>query len=124
MVHAHHCSAVGTKDLTACSTKSGKYNLRYAHDSLRSNHVSKLGMVFEKGLGVVNSWSSTLRIGNPVRSDLVTQGMAFTTGGQKQAGVLVKQAPTILRSHLAQILLPIRTQLQITTSDVDRVTLA
>ena len=124
MVHGRHCSAVGTKDLTACSTEPGECNLRYAHDSLRSNHVSKLGMVFEKELGVVDSWSSTLRIGNPVRSDLVTQYMAFTTGEQKQAGVLVEQAPAILRSHLAQILLPIRTQLQVTTSDVDRVTLA
>ena len=104
--------------------KPGECNLRYAHDSLRSNHVSKLGIVFEKELGVVDSWSSTLRIGNPVRSDLVTQYMAFTTGEHKQAGVLVKQAPTILRSNLAQILFPMRTQLQITTSDVGRVTLS
>ena len=124
MVHARHCSAVGTKDLTACSTKPRECNLRYALDSLRSNHVSKHGMVFEKELGVVDSWTSTLRIGNPVRSDLVFQYMAFTTGEQKQAGVLVKQAPTILRSHLAQILFPMRTQLQITTSDVGRITLA
>ena len=110
---------------SACSTKPGECNLRYAHDSLRSNHVPKLGMVFEKELGVVDSWSSTLRIGNPVRSDLVFfQYMAFTTGEQRQAGVLVKQAPTILRSHLAQILLPTRTQLQSTTSDVGRITLA
>ena len=124
VVHARHCSAVATKDLTACSIKPGECNLRYAHDSLRSSHVSKLGMVYEKELGVVDSWSSTLRIGNPVRSDLVTQYMTFTTGEQKQAGVLVKQAPTILRSRLAQILLPMRTQLQITKSDVGRVTLA
>ena len=72
----------------------------------------------------MDSRSSTVRIGNPVRSDLVTQYMAFTTGEQKQAGVLVKQVLTILRSHLAQILLPMRTQLQLTTSDVGRVTLA
>ena len=72
----------------------------------------------------MDSWSSTLRIGNPVRSDLVFQYMAFTTGEQKQAGALVKQAPTILRSHLAPILLPTRIQLQITTSDVGRITLA
>ena len=65
----------------------------------RTTYVSKLGMVFEKELGVVDSWSSTLWVGNAVRSDLVTQYMAFTTGEQKQAGVLVKQAPTILRSH-------------------------
>ena len=50
------------KDLTACSTQPGECNLRYANDSLRSNRVSKLGMVFEKELGVVDSWSSTLRI--------------------------------------------------------------
>ena len=29
VVHARHCSAVGTKDLTACSTKPGECNLRY-----------------------------------------------------------------------------------------------
>lgn len=124
VVHARHCAAVGTKDLNACSTEAGVCNLRYAFDSLRSNHVSKLAMVFEKELGVMSAWSSTLRIGNPVRSDLVAQYMAFTTGEQKQAGVLVKQAPAILRSHLAKIVEPMRIQLQNTSSDVIRVTLA
>ena len=111
VVHARHCSAVGTKDLSACSTRAGECNLRYAHDSLRTNHVSKLSMVFEKELGITSPWSSSLRIGNPVRSDLVSRYMAFTTAEQKKAGVLVQQAPTILRSHLATILTPMRTRL-------------
>lgn len=124
VVHARHCAAVGTNDLTACSTSEGDCSLRYAFDSLRSNHVSKLSMVFEKELGIVTPWSSTLRIGNPVRSDLVNQYMAFTTGEQKQAGVLVKQAPALLRSHLASIIFPMRMRLQAVTSIFDRLTLA
>ena len=123
MVHARHCSAVGTKDLIACSTKPGECNLRYARDSLRSNHVSKLGMVFEEELGV--GTRGAVRYGLGIRYE-ATQSLSTWpyTGEHKQAGVLVKQAPTILRSRLAQILLLIRTQLQITTSDIDRVTLA
>lgn len=70
------------------------------------------------------AWSSSLRIGNPVRSELVAQYMAFTTGEQKQAGVLVKQAPAILRSHLAQTVEPMRIQLQNTSSDLVRVMVA
>lgn len=50
--------------------------------------------------------------------------MAFTSGEQKQAGVLVKQAPAILRSHLASIIFPMRMRLQAATSDSDRLTLA
>ena len=44
--------------------KPGECDLSDAHDSL--NHVSKLGMVLEEKLGVVDSWGSTFRI--PVRA--------------------------------------------------------
>ena len=124
IVHAKHCEAVGTKDLTACSTDKGECSLRYAFDSLRTNHVSKLSMVFEKEMGVVTPWSKTMRVGNPVKSELVAQYMAFTTSEQKQAGVLVKQAPVILRSHLEKIIFPMQIRLQYASSDVERVTLA
>lgn len=40
--------------------------------------MSKLAVVYEKELGVTSDWSDTLRIGNPVRSDTVSQYMMFT----------------------------------------------
>ena len=81
-------------------------------------------MVFEKELGIVTSWGSTLRIGNPVRSELVTQYLTFTTGEQKQAGVLVTQAPAILHGHLETIVRSMRSKLQSTVSILERVMLA
>ena len=81
-------------------------------------------MVFKNELGIVTPWSSTLRIGNPVRSELVTQYLTFTTEEQKQAGVLVKQAPAILHGHLETIVRSIRTKRQSTVSIPERVTLA
>lgn len=58
---------------------------------------------------------SRLRI-KPRASDLVAQYMAFTSGEQNK--------PTILRSHLAKIVEPMRIQLQNTSSDDIRATLA
>ena len=67
-----------------------------------------------------------MRIGNSVRSKLVTtQYLTFTTGGQKQAGVvLVKQAPAILHGHLETIVRSMRSKLHSTVSILERVTLA
>ena len=124
VVHACHCAAVGMKDFAGCSTTPGECSLRYAFNSLQSNHISKLAMVFEKELRIVTPWSSTLRIGNPVRSELVTQYLTFTTGEQKQAGVLVKQAPAILHGHLEIIVRSMRSKLQSTVFILERVTLA
>ena len=50
IVHAQDCQAVGTSNLSGCSTEKGECDRRYAHDSLRSNHISKLAVVFEKEL--------------------------------------------------------------------------
>ena len=69
-------------------------------------------------------WSSTLRIGNSVRIELVTQYLTFTTGDQKQADVLVKQAPAIVHGHLQTIVRSMRSKLQSTVSILERVTLA
>ena len=63
-------------------------------------YVPKLDMVYERDLGVTHVWSSTLRTGNPVRSGLVTQYMAFIREEQKKAGVEASQAPAMLHSHL------------------------
>ena len=61
--------------------------LRYAHNFLRTNYVSKLVMAYERDLGVTHDWNGTLRTVIPVRSDLVTQYMAFVQEEQKKAGV-------------------------------------
>ena len=124
-VHGRDCEAVGTPDLSACSSEHGACSLRYPHDSLRCNYVSKLAVVFEKELGVNSAWSDTLRVGNPVHSDLVAQYMAFSKE-QKKAGVLVKQAPALFHSNLliAAIIAPLRARLQFTEEAEERVTLA
>lgn len=124
IVHALHCEAVGTNDLSACSTEKGECNRRYAYESMRTNHVSKLAVVFEKELGVMSDWNPSLKMGNPVRSDLVGQYMAFKTEQQKRAGVLVKQAPALLSSHLVQIVAHMQLKLKSASSPYERVVLA
>ena len=47
-------------------------------------------MFYERNLGITSAWNDTLRVGNPVRSDLVAQYMTFIREEQKEAGVLVK----------------------------------
>ena len=76
----------------------------YAHDSLRTNYVSKFTMAYERDLGVTHDLNGTLRTGKSSRSDLVTQYMAFEREEQKKAGVEVSQAPALLHSHLAAII--------------------
>ena len=73
IVHAMHCTQVGTVELSDCPTQPGECAKRYAHDSLRTNYVSKLAVAYERDLGITTDWSDTLRIDNPIRSDLVTQ---------------------------------------------------
>lgn len=124
VVHARHCEAVGTSDLVGCSTEQGECNRRYAHESMRTNHVSKLAVVFEKELGVMSDWNNALKTGNPVRSDLVSQYMAFKIEQQKRAGVLVKQAPAMLSSHLVPIVARMQRRLRNTSSPYERVILA
>ena len=122
--HAMHCTQVGTADLSGCSTQPGECAKRYAHDSLRTNYVSKLAVAYERDLGITTDWSDALRIGNPIRSDLVTQYMTFIREEQKKAGVAVKQAPAVLPSHLRTIASPWRARLQCTSDPYTRVVLA
>ena len=79
---------------------AGDCALRYAHESLRANYVSKLSVVYERDLGIVSDQRDNLRTGNPARSALVTSYMAFSREEQKKAGVTVKQEPALLSSHL------------------------
>ena len=51
-VHSRSCAAVGKSDFTLCSTEPGECELRYAHDSLRTNYVSKLAVVYKRYLGM------------------------------------------------------------------------
>ena len=102
----------------------GECAKRYAHDSLRTNYVSKLAVAYERDSGITTDWSDALRIGNPIRSDLVIQYMTFTREEQKKAGVAVKQAPAVLLSHLHTIVSPLRARLQCTSDPYTRVVLA
>ena len=123
-VYAMDCEAVGTSELSNCSTTEEGCTLRYAHDSLRTNYVSKLAMAYERDLGETHDWNSTLRTGNPVRSDLVTQYMAFIREEQKKAGVEVSQAPAMLHSHLAAIFAHMTLHIRCTQDPYDRVVFA
>ena len=121
VVHAMHCTQVGTAELSGCSTQPGEFAKRYAHDSLRTNYVSKLAVADERDLGISTDWSDALRIGNPIRSDQATQYMTFTREEQKKTGVAVKRAPAVLPSHLHTIVSPLRARLQCTSDRYTRV---
>ena len=81
-------------------------------------------MAYERDLGVTHDWNSALRTGNPVRSDLVTQYMAFIRGEQKKAGVEVSQEPAMLHGHLAAIIAHMTLRLRCTQDPYDRAVLA
>ena len=120
-VHARDCEAAGTSELSNCSTTEEGCTLRYAHDSLRTNYVSKLAMAYERDLGVTHGWNSALRTGNPVRSDLVTQYIAFIREEQKKAGVEVSQAPATLHSHLTAIIAHMTLRIRCIQDPYDRI---
>ena len=124
VVHAMLCTQVGTAELSGCSTQPGECAKRFSHDSLRTNYVSKLAVAYERDLGITTDWSAALRVGNPIRSDLVTQYMAFIREEQKKAGVAVKQASAVLPSHFHTIVFPLRARLQCTSDPYTRVVLA
>ena len=107
-----------------CSTTEDGCTLRYVHDSLRTNYVSKLAMAYERDLGVTHDWNSALRTGTPVRSDLVTQYVAFMRQEQKKAGVEVSQAPAMLHSHLTAIIAYMTPRIRCTQDPYDRIVLA
>ena len=81
-------------------------------------------MAYERDMGITHDWNSALRTANPVRSDLVTQYMAFIREEQKKAGVEVSQAPAMLHSHLAKIIAHMTLRPRCTHDPYDRVVLA
>lgn len=54
----------------------------------------------------------------------MAQYMRFTSKQQKQAGLLVEQAPAMLRGYLFQIVTSMRAKLQLTQSVAERMELA
>ena len=122
-VHARDCEAVGTSELSNCSTTEEGCTLRYAHDSLSTNYLSKLAMAYERDLGVTHDWNGTLRSGNPIRSDLVTQYMAFVREEHKKAEVEVSQAPALLHSQLAAIIAHMTLRIRYKQDPYDRIIL-
>ena len=55
VVHARDCEAIGTSELSNCSTTEEGCTLRYAHDSWRTNYVSKFAMAYKRDLGVTRA---------------------------------------------------------------------
>ena len=74
--------------------------------------------------GVTHDWNSALRTGNPVRSDLVTQYMAFIRDEQNKVGVEVSRAPAMLHSHLTAIIAHMILRIRCTQDPYDRITFA
>ena len=57
----------------------------------------------------------------PFRGNLVTQYMAFVREQQKKAGVEVSQAPALLHSHLAGIIVHMTRRIRCTQDSYDRI---
>ena len=76
-------------------------------------------MAYERDLGITTDWSDTCWIDNPIKSDLVTQYKTFTRE-QKKVGVVVKQAPAVLPSHLHTNVSSLRARLQFTSDPCTR----
>ena len=93
----------------------------YAHNSLRTNYVSKLAMAYERDLGVIHDLNGMLRTGKPFRSNLVKQYMTFVMEEQKKAGVEVSQLPALLHSHLAAIIAHMTLRIRCTQDSYDRI---
>ena len=70
---------------------------------------------------MTHDWNGALRTGNPVRSDLVTQYMAFLREEQKKAGVGVSQAHAMLHSHLTVIIAYMTLRIRCTQDPYDRI---
>ena len=81
-------------------------------------------MAYERDLGVIHDWNSALRTRNPVRSDLVTQYMAFIREEQKKAGVEVSQAHAMFHSHLTATIAHMTLRIRCTQDPYDRIVLA
>ena len=82
---------------------------------LRTKYVFKLSVAYERDLGITTNLSDALQIGNPISSDLVTQSTTFTREEQKKVGVVVKQTPAVLPSHLHTFVFSLRARLQCTS---------
>lgn len=119
IVNATHCKAVSTTSSTGCPTKPSSCSLRCANESLRINYVSKLSTFYERDLDITSAWRDTLKTGNPVRSYLVSQYMAFTRVEHKKAMLTVKQALALLNSHLREVIVPMCIHMPYTNSALD-----
>ena len=72
---------------------------------------------------VTHDWNGTLRTGNPVRTDLVTQYMTFVREDQTKAAVEVSQAPPLLHSHLEAIIAHMTLRIRCTQDPYDGIVL-
>lgn len=118
------CEAVGTDTILEQSKERGLRNKRFTHGSLRTKCASKLALAYTRDPGVAPAWRDQPGVGNPVRSDIVNQCMAFTRSEQTRAGVRVYEAPTLLHSHVAAIIAPMTARLEGMSDPVEKVVMS
>ena len=120
VVHAMHCTQVGTAELSGCSTIPGNVQ--------SGTHTIPLGRTtcpsWSWRTSAISASLSTGEMPSAIGSDLITQHMTFTREEQKKAGVAVKQAPIVLPGHLHAIVFPLRARLQCTSDLHTRTVLA
>ena len=81
-------------------------------------------MFYERDLGITSAWNDTQPTGRQPRSDRPSRPVHDIYTRTKNAGVLVKQVPALLDSHLKDIIIPMRTRTHYTSNTTERVILA
>ena len=119
-VHDRSCPSVGLASSEACPPGNGCAN-RYAARSMDKGFVSKLRMVMREQLGKVEERDPVEKTGDPCSSPLVEFYLLFVNEEQKQVGVPVKQAASMLAHILAQLLQSMRTRAQLAESLSQRI---
>ena len=96
---------------------------RYAAESLRKGHFSKLKMAYKEQLRQGDDWNPVSRAGNPCASPVVETYLTFTTEEQNRVGVTVQQAAPIMEDTVAELLRHMRLGAQAAGSVRERIVL-
>ena len=93
---------MGSTGGEACAPTSGCAK-QHAAGSIDKGFVSKLRMANKKMLGKREEWDPIEKRGNPCSSPLVESYLTCASNTQKQVGVPVKQAASLLTHDFCQV---------------------
>jgi hypothetical protein len=110
VVHGDSCPFLGSPDVSNCSDQV-LCGHRHQSESLRVGIVEKLRKGFDQ-LGASGEYDSGSKMGNPVRSLLVKEYVAFIRREQGLAGVIPDSAVAITRPKLDRLLANLKIQLR------------